>query len=126
MIARGLVDVAREVGADAVAHGCTGKGNDQVRFDVAIGSLAPELKVLAPAREWGMSREETIAYGERYGIPAPVTVRSPYSIDLNLLGRSVEAGVLEDPMAEPPEEVFALTRPVEATPSRAPGGGNRL
>ncbi len=118
LIARGLVEVARQVGADAVAHGCTGKGNDQVRFDVAIGSLAPDLKVLAPAREWGMSREETIAYGERCGIPAPVTIRSPYSIDLNLLGRSVEAGVLEDPMAEPPEEVFALTRPVEATPSQ--------
>ena len=116
LIARGLVDVARKMGADAVAHGCTGKGNDQVRFDVAIGSLAPELKVLAPARQWGMSREETIAYGERYGIPAPVKIRSPYSIDLNLLGRSVEAGVLEDPMVEPPEEVFAMTRSVEATP----------
>ena len=95
LIARRLVEVAREVGADAVAHGCTGKGNDQVRFDVAIGALAPELKVLAPAREWGMSREETIAYGERCGIPVPVSKKSPYSIDLNLLGRSIEAGVLE-------------------------------
>ena len=117
LIARSLVEVARQVGADAVAHGCTGKGNDQVRFDVAIGSLAPELKVLAPAREWGMSREQSIAYGERFGLPAPVSTRSPYSIDLNLLGRSVEAGVLEDPMNEPPEEVFALTRPVETTPA---------
>jgi argininosuccinate synthase len=109
--------VAREVGADAVAHGCTGKGNDQVRFDVAIGALAPELKVLAPAREWGMSREETIAYGERCGIPAPVSKKSPYSIDLNLLGRSIEAGVLEDPNVEPPEEVYAMTVSVDAAPA---------
>jgi argininosuccinate synthase len=116
LIARRLVEVAREVGADAVAHGCTGKGNDQVRFDVAIGSLAPDLKVLAPAREWGMSREETIAYGERCGIPAPVSKKSPYSIDLNLLGRSIEAGSLEDPDVEPPEEIYALTRSVEAAP----------
>jgi len=116
LIARRLVEVAREVGADAVAHGCTGKGNDQVRFDVAIGSLAPDLKVLAPAREWGMSREETIAYGERCGIPAPVSKKSPYSIDLNLLGRSIEAGSLEDPDVEPPEEIYALTRSVAAAP----------
>ena len=72
------MEIAREVGADAVAHGCTGKGNDQVRFDVAIGALAPDLKVLTPAREWGMSREETIAYGERCGIPSPVSKKSPY------------------------------------------------
>jgi argininosuccinate synthase len=119
LIARRLVEVAREVGADAVAHGCTGKGNDQVRFDVAIGALAPELKVLAPAREWGMSREETIAYGERCGIPAPVSKRSPYSIDLNLLGRSIEAGSLEDPNVEPPEEVYAMTSSVEGAPAEA-------
>jgi argininosuccinate synthase len=116
LIARELVAVARRVGADAVAHGCTGKGNDQVRFDVAIGALAPDLKVLAPAREWGMSREETIAYGERCGIPAPVSKASPYSIDLNLLGRSIEAGCLEDPNVEPPEEVYAMTRAVDACP----------
>jgi argininosuccinate synthase len=116
LIARRLVEVAREVGADAVAHGCTGKGNDQVRFDVAIGALAPELKVLAPAREWGMSREETIAYGERCGIPAPVSKKSPYSIDLNLLGRSIEAGSLEDPQVEPPEEIYAMTVSVAAAP----------
>jgi argininosuccinate synthase len=119
LIARRLVEVAREVGADAVAHGCTGKGNDQVRFDVAIGALAPDLKVLAPAREWGMSREETIAYGERCDIPAPVSKKSPYSIDLNLLGRSIEAGPLEDPMVEPPEEVFAMTRSVADAPAEA-------
>ena len=118
LIARRLVEIAREVGADAVAHGCTGKGNDQVRFDVAIGALAPDLKVLTPAREWGMSREETIAYGERCGIPSPVSKRSPYSIDLNLLGRSIEAGPLEDPDVEPPEEVFALTVSVEAAPDQ--------
>ena len=75
-----------------------------MRFDVAIAALAPDLKVLTPAREWGMSREETIAYGERNGIPAPVSKKSPYSIDLNLLGRSIEAGPLEDPMVAPPEE----------------------
>ncbi|MCP9900694.1 argininosuccinate synthase [Cyanobium sp. Cruz CV13-4-11] len=119
LIARRLVEVAREVGADAVAHGCTGKGNDQVRFDVAIGALAPDLKVLAPAREWGMSRQETIAYGERCDIPAPVSKKSPYSIDLNLLGRSIEAGPLEDPMVEPPEEVFAMTRSVADAPAEA-------
>ncbi len=118
LIARRLVEVAHEVGADAVAHGCTGKGNDQVRFDVAIGALAPDLRVLAPAREWGMSREETIAYGERCGIPAPVSKKSPYSIDLNLLGRSIEAGSLEDPMVEPPEEVFAMTRSITAAPEQ--------
>jgi argininosuccinate synthase len=117
LIARRLVEVAREVGADAVAHGCTGKGNDQVRFDVAIGALAPDLKVLAPAREWGMSREETIAYGERCGIPAPVSKKSPYSIDLNLLGRSIEAGALEDPNVEPPEEIYAMTVAVDAAPA---------
>lgn len=119
LIARRLVEVAREVGADAVAHGCTGKGNDQVRFDVAIAALAPDLKVLTPAREWGMSREETIAYGERCGVPAPVSKKSPYSIDLNLLGRSVEAGPLEDPMVAPQEEVFAMTVSVDAAPSQA-------
>ena len=118
LIARRLVEVAREVGADAVAHGCTGKGNDQVRFDVAIAALAPDLKVLTPAREWGMSREETIAYGERCGIPAPVSKKSPYSIDLNLLGRSVEAGPLEDPMVAPPEEVFAMSVSVDAAPAQ--------
>ena len=118
LIARRLVEIAREVGADAVAHGCTGKGNDQVRFDVAIGALAPDLKVLTPAREWGMSREETIAYGERCGIPSPVSKKSPYSIDLNLLGRSIEAGPLEDPNVEPPEEIYALTVSVDAAPEQ--------
>ena len=116
LIAKLLVEAAEEYGADAVAHGCTGKGNDQVRFDVSIAALNPDLKVLAPAREWGMSREETIAYGERFGIPSPVKKSSPYSIDTNLLGRSIEAGPLEDPWTEANEEVFALTSAIARTP----------
>ncbi len=117
LIAKILVAAAREHGADAVAHGCTGKGNDQVRFDVSIAALAPDLKVLAPAREWGMSREQTIAYGERYGIPSPVKKSSPYSIDRNLLGRSIEAGILEDAWQEPPEEIYLLTKAIADTPN---------
>ena len=116
LIARLLVEAAKEHGADAVAHGCTGKGNDQVRFDVAIAALDANIKVLAPAREWGMSREETIAYGEKFGIPSPVKKSSPYSIDRNLLGRSIEAGPLEDPWNEPLEEVFVMTRAISDTP----------
>jgi argininosuccinate synthase len=118
LIAKALVDAAVEYGADAVAHGCTGKGNDQVRFDVSIAALNPNLKVLAPAREWGMSREETISYGEKFGIPAPVKKSSPYSIDRNLLGRSVEAGPLEDPWVEPLEEIYAMTQAIENTPDQ--------
>lgn len=117
LIAKLLVDTAQKYGADAVAHGCTGKGNDQVRFDVAIAALNPNLKVLAPAREWGMSREETIAYGEKFGIPSPVKKSSPYSIDRNLLGRSIEAGPLEDPWTEPLEEIYAMTKAIADTPN---------
>jgi argininosuccinate synthase len=117
LIAKLLVEAAEEYGADAVAHGCTGKGNDQVRFDVSIAALNPDLKVLAPAREWGMSREETIAYGERFGIPSPVKKSSPYSIDRNLLGRSIEAGPLEDPWTEPLEEVYLMTTGIADTPN---------
>ena len=116
LMAKLLVDVALEEGASVVAHGCTGKGNDQVRFEVGVNALAPGLKIIAPAREWGMTREETINYAERYSIPVPITTSSPYSIDENLWGRSVECGVLEDPWAEPPEEVFAWTK----SPSKAP------
>lgn len=116
LIAKLLVDAAEKYGADAVAHGCTGKGNDQVRFDVGITALNPDLKVLAPAREWGMSREEAITYGEKFGIESPVKKSSPYSIDRNLLGRSVEAGPLEDPMTEPPEEIYAMTKAIKDTP----------
>jgi len=110
LIAKLLVDAAVEEGASAVAHGCTGKGNDQVRFDVSVAALAPQLNIIAPAREWGLTREEEIAYAQKHGIPVPVTVASPYSIDENLWGRSIECGVLEDPWAEPPEEVFAWTK----------------
>ncbi len=117
LIAKMLVEAAEKYGADAVAHGCTGKGNDQVRFDISIAALNPKLKILAPAREWGMSREQTIAYGERFGIKAPVKKSSPYSIDRNLLGRSIEAGPLEDPMTEPPEEVFVMTKAIVDTPN---------
>jgi len=106
LMAKLLVDTAVEEGASAVAHGCTGKGNDQVRFEVSINALSPGLKIIAPAREWGMSREETIDYAQRYGIPIPITATSPYSIDENLWGRSIECGVLEDPWVEPPEEAF--------------------
>jgi argininosuccinate synthase len=117
LMAKLLLDVATEEGATAVAHGCTGKGNDQVRFDVSVNALAPGLKIIAPAREWGMTREETIAYAQRYNIPVPITAASPYSIDENLWGRSIECGVLEDPWAEPPEEVYTWTR----SPDDAPG-----
>ena len=116
LMAKLLVDVALAEGASAVAHGCTGKGNDQVRFDVSVNALAPDLKIIAPAREWGMTREKTINYAQRHSIPIPVTVSSPYSIDENLWGRSIECGVLEDPWAEPPEEVFTWTK----SPSQAP------
>ncbi|BAY31982.1 argininosuccinate synthase [Nostoc carneum NIES-2107] len=118
LIAKILVETAEKYGADAIAHGCTGKGNDQVRFDVSCAALNPSLKILAPAREWGMSREQTIAYGERYGIPAPVKKSSPYSIDKNLLGRSIEAGVLEDPAFEPPEEIYEMTKAIANTPDQ--------
>jgi argininosuccinate synthase len=117
LIAKVLVEAAAKYGADAIAHGCTGKGNDQVRFDVSIAALNPSLKILAPAREWGMSREETIAYGEKCGIPAPVKKSSPYSIDKNLLGMAIEAGILEDPWEEPPEDVYGMTRAIADAPN---------
>lgn len=117
LIAKMLVEAAEKYGADAVAHGCTGKGNDQVRFDVSIMALNPDLKVLAPAREWKMSREETIAYGEKFGVESPVKKSSPFSIDRNLLGRSIEAGPLEDPMTEPPEEIYLMTKAIADTPN---------
>ncbi len=117
LIGKLLVDVARDERAVAVAHGCTGKGNDQVRIEVSVNALAPDLKVIAPAREWGMTREETIKYAERYGIPVPVTIASPYSIDENLWGRSIECGVLEDPWVEPPEDAFTWTKSPKEAPN---------
>src|SRR5438128_7956413 len=109
LIARHLAAAAREHGADAVAHGCTGKGNDQVRFEVSVRALAPDLDVLAPVRSWGLSREQSISYAGRFEIPITVTKASPYSIDQNLWGRTIECGVLEDPRHQPPEEVLELT-----------------
>jgi argininosuccinate synthase len=116
LIAKKLVEIAQTEGAAAVAHGCTGKGNDQVRFDVSVRALDPSIRVVAPARVWGMTRPEEIEYAEARGIPVPVTVASPYSVDANLWGRSIECGVLEDPWSEPPEEVFSLTRAGAACP----------
>ena len=116
LIAENLVATARSCDAMAVAHGCTGKGNDQVRFDLAINALGPDLEIITPAREWKMSREEAIAYGEKFGIPAPVSKKSPYSIDVNLLGRSVEAGYLEDPMRPPSDDVFEMTASIQEAP----------
>lgn len=109
LIAKYLVDVAREEGAIAVAHGCTGKGNDQVRFDVSIQTLAPDLKIIAPVREWRLSRDESLRYAEKHSIPVAATKKSPYSVDENLWGRSIEAGVLEDAWREPPADVWEWT-----------------
>ncbi len=117
VIVRHLVAAAREFGADAIAHGCTGKGNDQVRFEVASRTLAPDLEVLAPVRGWGLTREESIGYAERFGIPVTVTRSSPYSIDQNLWGRTIECGILEDPWEQPPEDVYELTTPTASGPT---------
>ncbi|KON86754.1 argininosuccinate synthase [Sporosarcina globispora] len=116
LIAKKLVEVAEKEGAVAVAHGCTGKGNDQVRFEVAIQALNPDLQVLAPVREWSWSREEEIEYAKQNNIPIPINLDSPYSIDQNLWGRSNECGVLEDPWAAPPEDAYDLTVSLEKAP----------
>ncbi|NWF77279.1 MAG: argininosuccinate synthase [Chloroflexi bacterium] len=118
LIAQLLVETAKKERARMVAHGCTGKGNDQVRIDVSVGALAPELKVIAPAREWKMTREQTIEYAQAHNIPVSITKTSPYSIDENLWGRSIECGVLEDTWNEPPEDVFLWTRSPEKTPAK--------
>ena len=109
VIVEALVAAAARHGADAVAHGCTGKGNDQVRFEVGIGALAPDLEVIAPVRDAGMTRDQAIAYGERKGLPLDVSSRSPYSIDQNLWGRAVETGFLEDPWNAPVEDIYTYT-----------------
>ncbi|MCP4474696.1 MAG: argininosuccinate synthase [Gammaproteobacteria bacterium] len=119
LIADLLVDIAAKEGAIAVAHGCTGKGNDQVRFDVSINSLNPELKIVAPVRQSPMSREQAIQYAKIHAIPLPISQDNPFSIDLNLWGRSCECGVLEDPWLEPPEQAFAWTAPVSVAPDEA-------
>ncbi len=119
LISKKLVEIANEVGADAVAHGCTGKGNDQVRFEVSIKALNPDLEVLAPVREWGWSRDEEIEYAMEHNVPIPATLDSPFSIDQNLWGRANEAGVMEDPWVSPPEEAYGLTVSVENAPNEA-------
>ena len=118
LIARLLAETAKKEGATVVAHGCTGKGNDQVRIDVSVATLAPELKIIAPGREWNMTREQTIEYARAHNIPVPITRASPYSIDENLWGRAIECGVLEDTWNEPPEDVFLWTKSPEKTPAK--------
>ncbi|WP_108671286.1 argininosuccinate synthase [Peribacillus acanthi] len=118
LIAKKLVEIAELEGAVAVAHGCTGKGNDQVRFEVSIQALNPNLKVVAPVREWSWSREEEIQYALEKDIPIPINLDSPFSIDQNLWGRSNECGILEDPWAAPPEEAYELTVGLEVTPDK--------
>jgi argininosuccinate synthase len=116
LIARRLVELARMEGAAAIAHGCTGKGNDQVRLDVSARALDPGIQIIAPARLWGMTRGDVIEYARARGIPVPATTGSPYSIDANLWGRSIECGVLEDPWVEPPEDIYTLTRAPRESP----------
>ena len=126
VIVRHLVDQARKFNAAAVAHGCTGKGNDQVRFEVGTHALAPELEVLAPARNWGMTRADSVDFAQKWDIPIKATKEKIYSIDENLWGRAIECGAIEDPWAAPPEEPYTLTRitatePVELTVSFSSG-----
>ncbi|EAC5221630.1 argininosuccinate synthase [Listeria monocytogenes] len=116
LIAKKLVEVARQEGASAIAHGCTGKGNDQVRFEVAIHALAPDLKVVSPVRDWKWSREEEINYAKEHNIPVPIDLDNPFSIDQNLWGRSNECGVLENPWTTPPEAAYDLTVSLEDAP----------
>src|SRR2546425_5098687 len=120
LIAQLLVEVAAREGATWVGHGSTGKGNDQVRFDIAVGALAPHLKVLAPLRDgMSMTRDQEIAYAQAHGLPLEVKPESPYSVDENLWGRSIEAGVLEDALLIPPEDAFRWTSPVDNAPASA-------
>lgn len=116
LISKLLVEVAEREGAVAVAHGCTGKGNDQVRFEVSIHALNPNLKVIAPVREWGFTRDEEIRYAKEHSVPIPVDLDNPFSIDANLWGRAIECGVLEDPWQEAPEGAFLWT----VSPEQAP------
>ncbi len=119
LIAKAQVEVARKTGADAVSHGATGKGNDQVRFELTYMSLAPELKIICPWREWNLQgRADCVAYAEQHGIPVPVTQEKPYSSDRNLLHISFEGGILEDPWAEPPADMFVLTRSPQEAPDQ--------
>ncbi len=119
LISKKLVEIAEETGATAVAHGCTGKGNDQVRFEVSIQALNPNLEVLAPVREWAWTRDEEIEYAKKNNIPIPIDLDSPYSVDKNLWGRANECGILEDPWQTPPEDAYELTAALENTPDEA-------
>jgi len=120
LIAEKLVEIAEKEGADAVVHGSTGKGNDQVRFDVSIMALNSELQIIAPVREWEFkSREEEIDYAKKYNIPVPVTKEKPYSIDMNLWGVSIECGVLEDPWVEPPQDAYLITQSPRKAPQKS-------
>lgn len=116
LLVKKAIEIAEKENADCIAHGSTGKGNDQVRFDCGIISLAPDLKIIAPVREWGMSRDEEIKYAEEHGIDVPTTIENPYSTDENLWGKSSECGVLEDPSIEPPKEVFNFVTLPELAP----------
>ncbi|MFO0947807.1 MAG: argininosuccinate synthase, partial [Planctomycetota bacterium] len=117
LIAWMMVDVAKKHGATHVAHGCTGKGNDQVRFDVTFNTLAPHLKIIAPVREWKMTRTQSIEYAAKHKIPVPATLENPFSVDQNLWGRSIECGALEDPWVAPPREAFEWTTDPENAPN---------
>ncbi|NLQ74145.1 argininosuccinate synthase [Streptococcus mutans] len=119
VISKKLVEIAHQTGATIIAHGCTGKGNDQVRFEVAIAALDPKLKVIAPVREWKWSREEEINYAKENGVPVPADLDNPYSVDQNLWGRANECGVLENPWNQAPEEAFGITNSVEEAPDKA-------
>lgn len=119
LISKILVEAARDAGAAVIAHGCTAKGNDQVRFDLGIRALAPGTQILAPAREWDMTREQAMEYAGKKGIPVPVKKESPYSIDENLWGRAVECGPLEDPWSEPPDDAYEYTVSAGETPEEA-------
>jgi argininosuccinate synthase len=115
LIAKKLVEIAQMENATAIAHGCTGKGNDQVRIDVSARAIDPKIQVIAPARVWNMTRNEEIEYARAHNVPVPTTKSSPYSTDENLWGRSIECGMLEDPWNEPPDDIYALTKsPAEA------------
>ena len=116
LLSKKLVEMAHKTGATAIAHGCTGKGNDQVRFEVAISALDPALKVVAPVREWKWAREEEIKFAIEHGVPVPANLDSPYSVDQNLWGRANECGVLENPWNEAPEDAFGITVAVEDAP----------
>lgn len=118
LIAEKLVEIAKKEDANLIAHGCTGKGNDQVRIEVTAKAIAPEISVIAPVREWNMDREAEINFAKKHGIPVPVTTKKPYSIDQNLWGRSIECGILEDPSKEPPEDVFEWTTSPEKAPNK--------